>query len=58
MLLLDPDTLSREFRKAGFIIEKAEFTARLDVPPSLQLDGRESVMLIARKPSQTPAAPP
>lgn len=50
MLLLDPDTLSRVFQQAGFIIEKAEFTARLDVPASLQLDGRESVGVIARKP--------
>ena len=50
MLLLDPDTLSRVFQKAGFVVEKAEFTARLDIPPSMQMDGRESVMLIARKP--------
>ena len=51
MLLLDPDTLSRVFGQAGFIVEKAEFTARLDLPPSLRLDGRESVWLIARKPN-------
>lgn len=51
MLLLDPDTLSRVFGQAGFIVEKAEFLARPDLPPSLQLDGRESVGLIARKPS-------
>ena len=50
MLLLDPGTLSRVFEQAGFIIEKAELLARPDLPPSLQLDGRESVGLVARKP--------
>lgn len=49
MLLLDPDTLSRVFREAGFTIEKAELIARPDLPPHLQLDGRENVGLIARK---------
>lgn len=55
MLLLDPDTLSRVFREAGFIIEKAELIARPDLPPRLQLDGRESVGLIAGKPSTVSA---
>ena len=55
MLLLDPDTLSRVFREAGFVIEKAEFLARPDLPLRLQLDGRESVGLIARKPSPVSA---
>jgi SAM-dependent methyltransferase len=50
LLLLDPGTLSRVFRDAGFIIEKAEFIARPDLPPHTQLDGRESVELIVRKP--------
>lgn len=50
MLLLDPDTLSRVFREAGFLVEKAEFVARPDLPAYLQLDGREDVGLIARKP--------
>lgn len=51
MLLLDPDTLSRVFRESGFLIEQAELIARPDLPPQLQMDGRESVQLIARKPS-------
>jgi SAM-dependent methyltransferase len=50
MLLPDPETLTRVFRQAGFLIEKAEFLARPELPPSLQLDGRESVGLVAMKP--------
>jgi SAM-dependent methyltransferase len=51
-LFLDPDVLSRVFHQAGFIVEKADFIARPDLPPKTQLDGRESVGLIARKPGR------
>lgn len=50
MHLLDPEVLSRVFSQAGFIIEKAETFARPEFPEDIQLDGRESVGLIARKP--------
>jgi SAM-dependent methyltransferase len=50
MHLLDPDVLSRTFKNAGFIIEAARTIARKDFPEDLQLDGRESVGIIARKP--------
>lgn len=50
LLLLDPETLSRAFREAGFVVEKAELFARPDLPPARQLDGREGVGLIAQVP--------
>jgi hypothetical protein len=50
MHLLDPEVLSRVFRQAGFVIEKAEMFARPEFPEDIQLDGRESVGLVARKP--------
>jgi len=49
MHLLDEPTLRRVFSKAGFIIERAELFARPDYALDIQLDGRESVGLIARK---------
>lgn len=53
MHFLDPAVLSRVFAAAGFEIETARTFARPDFPEDLQLDGRESVGLTARKP-QTP----
>lgn len=50
MHLLDPEVLTRVFREAGFVVEKAETFARPEFPEDIQLDGRESVGLIARKP--------
>ena len=49
MHLLDEETLRRVFTQAGFIIEKLGTFARPEFPPDIQLDGRESVGLIARK---------
>lgn len=49
MHLLDEATLRRVFTDAGFIIEKLGTFARPEFPPDIQLDGRESVGLIARK---------
>lgn len=49
MHLLDEGTLRRVFTQAGFIIEKLGMFARPEFPPDIQLDGRESVGLIARK---------
>lgn len=50
MHLLDEPTLRRVFTKAGFEIERAALFPRPEFPPDIQLDGRESVGLIARKP--------
>jgi SAM-dependent methyltransferase len=50
MHLLDEPTLRRVFTKAGFVIERLELFARPEFPKDIQLDGRESVGLIARKP--------
>ena len=55
MHLLDPTVLAREFERAGFEVERAEFIDRRcapsPLPPFLQLDGRESVGVVARKPA-------
>lgn len=50
-LFLDPDVLSRVFMQAGFLVDDVDFIARPDLPPKTQLDGRESVGLIAHKPT-------
>ncbi len=47
---LEPDTLSPLCEKAGFIVEKAGFIARIDYLPDAQIDGREGVGIIAQKP--------
>lgn len=47
--LLDERTLRRVFTAAGFGIERLEMFARPDYPADIQLDGRESVGLIAAK---------
>ena len=39
----------RDLLAAGFVIEKLGTFARPEFPPDIQLDGRESVGLIARK---------
>ncbi|HAZ08561.1 MAG TPA: hypothetical protein DCZ01_08595 [Elusimicrobia bacterium] len=49
MHLLDDKTLRRVFSTAGFVIERLEMFPRPDFPPDIQLDGRESIGLIARK---------
>jgi SAM-dependent methyltransferase len=46
--LFEPEVLSRPFAEAGFIIERCEFRS---IPLDwVYLDGRESVLLVARKP--------
>jgi SAM-dependent methyltransferase len=55
MHFLDPETLSRAFIEAAFIVEVAElFSREQGFSGFLQLDGREGVALIARKPSVSP----
>lgn len=49
--LLDDVILTRTALAAGLEIERAWLFRRADLPASLHLDGRESVALIARKPS-------
>ena len=50
MMVFDKDVLSSLFKNAGLIVEQCEEFARPEFPKDLQLDGRESVGLIARKP--------
>jgi SAM-dependent methyltransferase len=49
--LLDDTILTRTALAAGLGIERAWLFRRADLPATLHLDGRESVALIARKPS-------
>ncbi|HEY3441138.1 MAG TPA: class I SAM-dependent methyltransferase [Paludibaculum sp.] len=49
--LLDDAILTRTALAAGLEIERAWLFRRADLPATLHLDGRESVALIARKPS-------
>lgn len=49
MNCLDPDVLTRVFTAAGFQIEKTAMFPRPDYPKNVQLDGRESVGMIAVK---------
>lgn len=49
MHLLDEDVLRRVCKKAGFKIEKSALIARPEFPTDIQLDGRESVGVIALK---------
>ncbi len=46
----DEKILTRELERVGFIIEKMELYARLDLPQRALLDNREGLMAIARKP--------
>jgi SAM-dependent methyltransferase len=50
MHLLDEEVLSRVCQKAGFLIERATLIPRPHFPSDIQLDGRESVGVIAHKP--------
>jgi SAM-dependent methyltransferase len=45
----DAEVLSRGFESAGFTIEVAKEFSRSGLPETLKYDGRENVMLIARK---------
>jgi SAM-dependent methyltransferase len=45
----DADIISRAFVSAGFTIEIAKEFTRTGIPENLKYDGRENVMLIARK---------
>ncbi|MHA1558726.1 MAG: methyltransferase domain-containing protein [Alphaproteobacteria bacterium] len=47
---MDPEVLSRVFKQVGFEILESTFFERRDFPKSMQYDGRESVLLIAKKP--------
>lgn len=47
--LLDPGTLTRVLEENGFIVEEARMFARKDYTKDLQLDGKESVGVVARK---------
>jgi predicted SAM-dependent methyltransferase len=47
---LDPEVLSTICEKSGFVIEKSTTINRMDFPPELRFDGRESVGIIASKP--------
>lgn len=49
MHFLDTDVLTRVFSESGFRIEEATMFARPEFPEDIQLDGRESVGLIASK---------
>jgi hypothetical protein len=48
--LFDAEVLSAAFATEGFDIEIAKEYSRVGIPESLRFDGRENVMLIARKP--------
>ncbi len=50
MHFLDPEVLERVFTAAGFVVQEAVMFARVDFPEDIQLDGRESVGLVASKP--------
>jgi SAM-dependent methyltransferase len=49
--LLDPTVLERSARQAGLSVERAEFFNRRGTPGYIGLDGRENVILVARKPA-------
>ena len=49
MHLLDEEVLKRELVKAGFKVIEAKKFARPEFPKELQLDGRESIGVIAEK---------
>lgn len=46
----DEHILTRELERGGFVIEKIEEYARLDLPQRALWDGREGIVAIARKP--------
>jgi hypothetical protein len=49
---LDEVILSRELRRAGFMVEKTETYARKDLPDWALYDDRDAVAVIARKPQE------
>lgn len=49
--LLDPAVLERSARRAGLTVEQAGFFNRRGTPDYIRLDGRENVILVARKPA-------
>lgn len=51
MHLLDDQVLRRLTEAAGLVVEQATLWRRDDLPQGLWLDGRETVSLVARKPS-------
>lgn len=48
--LLDPETVSKNLKEAGFQIIEASYISRSDFPDDLKFDGRESMAVIAKKP--------
>jgi hypothetical protein len=46
----DDKVLRRELERVGFIVDKIEYYARLDLPQRSLWDSREGIMAIARKP--------
>ncbi|WP_372425776.1 class I SAM-dependent methyltransferase [Salinarimonas chemoclinalis] len=48
--LLDPDVLVRSARAVGLVVEEARFFHRRGTPGYIRLDGRENVVLVARRP--------
>lgn len=50
MNLLEEDVLLNAFKNAGFLIEKSKTFSKSKLPEDAQLDGRESVGLVAIKP--------
>ncbi|MBL0942395.1 MAG: class I SAM-dependent methyltransferase, partial [Alphaproteobacteria bacterium] len=50
MHFFDAETLSRVVSSYGFVVEKVGMFERADFPDDIQLDGRESVGIIAYKP--------
>lgn len=50
--LLDPETLTRSLEDQGFIIEKMNFIERWDFPENRRMDGRESIGVVAYKPTR------
>ncbi len=46
----DTSIMKRVAEKAGFFVERCDFINRNDFPSEIQLDGRESVGLVAMKP--------
>lgn len=52
--LLDDEILCRECKRAGLVVEQSKMFLRKGLPKYLRLDGRENVLLVARKPTTPP----
>lgn len=48
---LDLETLTRVVQEAGFLIERVDYIVQNSFPEELKLDGRETVGIIAHKPT-------